>query len=304
MIHPSLLAGAAGVTAGVLALTPLSFAAPLPIFMIGLSTGWYGAAIGTVAATVLLALVASTSLAALFVVMQGGPPVLLVRQALLSRAGPQGTEWYPPEHLLAWITGYGALMLLVVLMLFSEQAALLLAETKAAYMEAFSQILADLPKQDSEVLISEIVRWVFAAAAGGWVITMVLNGLAAQGLLIRFGKNIRPASGPMDGLDLPLWLLAGLAIAATAAWAWQSEEAYGRAWLVVFAIPFAIHGLIRMHWLSRKWPARFIALLAFYGLLFFMFPWSLMALTVWGLVEQLLRIRRQRNGTGNGQEKE
>ncbi len=303
MDRNSLFGIGAGIIAGALVVTPFGFAAPFPLFMAGLGLGWPAAALGAASGTVLLGMIGGASSALLYLFTHGAVPVIIARQALLSRQVANGTEWYPAGHLAAWLSGYAALAILIAAMVFFQDALTILKETEAyyiAFLESWMKAPADPIMRDE---ISTFVGWSFGAMAGGWMIMMIVNGTLAQGVLVRMGRNRRPSPKLAD-FNLPIWLLGGLAAALLAMWLWRDGAAFGRAWLIVFALPFAIRGLATVHTLSRPWSARTLILAAFYTLLVFLFPWSVAALAGLGVVEQLIQYQRRPPGADKGQEEE
>ncbi len=84
----------------------LVYLAQLPLFAAGLWLGIGAAAMAALTASAVLLAAGGVIAAALFAGLYAAPVVLLVRQALLARNGPEGAlEWYPPGLLTAWLTG-------------------------------------------------------------------------------------------------------------------------------------------------------------------------------------------------------
>ena len=97
----------------------LVYMTQLPLFLAGLWLGTGAAALaGLTGALVLLA--ASDLLgAAVFAAVNAVPVALLVRQALLARAGSEGAVvWYPPGLLTAWLTALGLAGIAAAVLLF------------------------------------------------------------------------------------------------------------------------------------------------------------------------------------------
>src|SRR5271169_4360576 len=96
----------------------LVYLAQLPLFAAGLWLGVAAAAAAALTASVVLLAVGGIIAAALFAGLYAVPVVVLVRQALLARNGPEGAvEWYPPGLLTAWLTGLGLAALAVAVLL-------------------------------------------------------------------------------------------------------------------------------------------------------------------------------------------
>src|SRR5436305_6723628 len=83
----------------------LVYMTQLPLFLAGLWLGVGAAAIAGLSACLVMLAVGDVTAAVLFAALNAGPVILLVRQALLARQGPDGhVVWYPPGLLPAWLT--------------------------------------------------------------------------------------------------------------------------------------------------------------------------------------------------------
>ena len=83
----------------------LVYLTQLPLFVAGLWLGTSAAALAGIAACVVMLIASDLIATLLFVALNAGPVVLLVRQALLARQGDRQLHWYPPGMLTAWLTG-------------------------------------------------------------------------------------------------------------------------------------------------------------------------------------------------------
>ena len=125
VLQYNLIAIAAGLLAGLLqgALTLpsgggllLAYIAPLPLFLAGLGLGLRGGLIAAAVSGVLSLLFAGLPYAGTQAMVYSLPVIILCRQALLSRNDNAGqAHWYPPGHLLLWLSGMAIAGLVAVL---------------------------------------------------------------------------------------------------------------------------------------------------------------------------------------------
>ena len=77
----------------------LAFLTQLPLFAAGLWLGVSAAALAGSAAALILLFGGNLLAATIFTVLNAIPVIVLVRQSLLARTGPESAvEWYPPAH--------------------------------------------------------------------------------------------------------------------------------------------------------------------------------------------------------------
>ncbi len=289
-----LIAVAAGLISGLLqaaAVLPgagallLAYLAPLPLFMAGLSLGLPGAAIAILVESVISGLAAGPTYAAIQIVVYGIPIAVLCRQALLSRTDGQGqVHWYPPGQLLLWLSGLaagGMFIAVVALSLFSDG---LIAHINTV-MEPFVAQFA-VPEQ-REMLMS-LLDYLPALFASSWILGLVFNGILAQGLLTRFGQNLRP-SPKMADIRLPIaWIVLSAAALALATMDGLIGVC-GKTLAAIAIVPYFLLGLGVIHGYIQSWKARWIILIMFYGLLF-MWPLPVLVAGL-GLLNAVLRLR-------------
>ncbi len=133
--------------------------------------------------------------------------------------------------------------------------------------------------------------------ACSWLLVTAANGALAQGLLIRFARNLRP-SPDLASFDLPRWL--GLAVAATAL---LGVAAPGTAGFVgenlclILAMPYFFGGLALAHAAARRSGARaghFMLLYLFLALIIVIMSWVVIfGVAALGLIDQLVGLRQR-----------
>ena len=314
MSKQTLLAAAAGlasavvfamVLTGVPAAIMVAYFAQLPVLLVGLGLGLGHGLIATGSAMAAVVVAGGgLATAGLYFVVHALPMVILVRQALLFRAGPgQGVTWYPAGELLGILSGYAACAFLFAVVYFAGRDGGLMGVMTPVIEDQLSELLPTTEAGDREQLVA-LWRVIFPGmVASSWLVMTVLNGVLAQYLLVRSGKNLRPTPSFAD-LTLPKWL-AFAAAAAAAVWLLGGESyAYiGQTLLIIFGFPFALQGLAVVHATSATLPMRGLVLFAFY-VVFLISGWLVLVVAILGFLEPWTKIRSRLNQPRLGKEKE
>jgi hypothetical protein len=268
----------------------LAYLAQLPLFAAGLWLGVGAAVSAGITASVALLAVGGLFAAALFAGLYAAPIVLLVRQALLARNAPDGAlEWYPPGLLAVWLTGLGLLALAGAALFLGGPSGIetQLRETLAPAIDRF----VDESGSSREALTKLLALVTPGAIAASWMVMTASNGILAQGVLSRFGAAWRP-SPDLAALSLPMWLSALLVVAAASAAFTGAARFFAVNVLIVLSVPFCLAGLAVLHTAVRRLPRPNIPLAAFY-VLAGLFGWPLLVVTVVGVLEAPLGLRRR-----------
>jgi len=304
------LSVAAGLASGLIFLSVLTgealgvlliYLTPLPLVMVGLSFGLSATVIASMVSLLAVAMVAvdaAPSVAVISVV----PALVLVRQALLWRQNEDGTlEWYPPGLLLAWLTGIAA-GLLVVGTAFVSARGLGVEETVRQHVVSFvAEMAPNAPAEMRDGLIALWSALLPAMTACAWIIIAVLNGVLAQGMVVKAGHARRPTP-PYGSLELPGWMPVALGAAVVLGLLAGGDLGYvARNMAVALLWPYVFVGLTVVHQALRgRRNAGFLFAL-FYTAVFALFGWALVAIAGLGLVRHWTRLRRHK--AGGGQEK-
>jgi len=278
----------------------LSYLAPLPLMMAGLALGTGASVVAGLVAMAAVGLVAGGLSALAFGISAALPALVVAGRALLWRQAPDGSdEWYPPGHVLAWLTAAGLVLLLT--------GAALLAGTpegvKASVADTISRSLSLLAAELPEETRSQVVAWwtpIFPAMVlGSWLVMAVVNATGAQGLVARLGKARRPSPAYRE-LMLPDWLGFGLAVGALGAVLAGGDVGYVASNVAaLLLIPFMFLGLAGIHRWARGRPNAGLVLAVTYGLLILAFGWAAAAVAGLGLVRfWTMRFRRPDSGGG------
>lgn len=272
----------------------LGYLAPFPLLVAGLSLGSTAAAIGGAVGTVLVfAGSGSVLVAAAYAVTGALPAWVIARQALLGRPGPDGSiEWYPPGHLLMVLTGLGLAAFGAAVLLTLDQPDGL----DGVVREALGRMSEEVLPGGGDPASGPEAFWMAAAIPGivviSWLLMTIINAALAQGVLMRFGRNRRPAMR-LSAVDLPPWLVVAFALSVTAAMVVPGTVGF----LVlnvalILAVPFAFAGLSVVHAFARHRSARTPTLVGFYIFLV-LFGWPIVLMVGLGVIEQWLGLRRR-----------
>lgn len=268
----------------------LVYLTQLPLFVAGLWLGVGAAAAAGIAGSLVLLAVSDLLGAALFAALNAVPVALLVRQALLARRRADGVYvWYPLGLLTAWLTGYA---------LAGLGAAMLLLGGPEALHEALRGVLAtvldrlyghQVPNRDEVAgTLASIIPGVVAAS---WMVTAIVNAALAQGVLARFAANWRP-SPSLVALELPIWLHIALAITAVAVAVGGTARFIGINAMIALSVAFCLGGLAVLHAAARRLSHPTMVLVFFYTTAA-LFGWPFLVVTVLGLLEIWLGLRRR-----------
>jgi len=285
---------------------------PLPLFLSGLSMGTGAVTLSAATACLALSLmimvaavqvsgsllVALVDGAGMFIgtaITLGLPVVVLVRQALLSRTAQDGSvEWYPPGPLVVWLTGAGLFLLafsLLSLVLFGAGPSLEAIFT-AQLTDALRLVLPAAEEPQLQEAAAAAAQIGLGAGLDSWLMVIAANGILAQGVLSRFGRNLRPAPD-IAQIELPQWLgLAAAAMALVALLASGDVAFVARSLLVVLLLPYFFAGLAVIHAACRNRASRAILLIVFY-LILTLLAWPAILVAGLGVLDQTIGLRRR-----------
>ena len=299
MNRQSLFALAAGVASALLYLSILSgspgsfvlaYFSQAPLFLTGLALGLVPASIACGIA--LVGLVAATELAtaALFVLLTALPVLYVVRQALQSRQDPSGNaEWYPPGLILGGLTVYGLVLLGAAELYYAGTPGGLEAAARH-YIEAVLQLSPGADRDGIAPTVELIARYIPGTVIGSAGIMVVINAALAQGALAKTGHALRP-SPAYRSIALPSWPAFALPVAVACAFVPGWIGFIGGNAAVIVAVPFALVGLAVLHSVSRRWPARGLAL-GFIYLTTVLLGWPAILVAGIGVVDHWSPLRR------------
>jgi Predicted membrane protein (DUF2232) len=268
----------------------LVYMAQLPLFIAGLWLGVPAAVLAGLSASLLLLSASDFLAAGLFAGVNAAPVIVLVRQALLARAGGDGRlEWYPPGLLTAWLTGLALAGLVVALLLLGGPGGVE-AELRTALAPPLDRLIGESAPERAGTLhfLAMIVPGVVAAS---WMTVAAINASLAQGLLARFKANWRP-SPDFSELALPAWMPILLALAALATMIDGGARFLGANVMILLAVPFCLAGLAVLHAFARRFTYPALFLLGVYALIGAL-GWPLLLVAALGLLDSSIGLKRR-----------
>jgi len=276
-----------GIASGTLGGVMLVALSSLPLYLAGFGAGRGAFAIAIIAAIGATTVVAGVPAGGAMLLLGGIPSATLTLLAIGSPA--------PSAHRLV----LGLTVLGVVAFAVSSLGGLgVEGGLQAVMQDAFTQALAHQEAvAPLPVDVGPVVMKLAYVAAGLMIGTLMLlaaiDAALAQGVLVRFGHNLRPTP-PMASLDLPWWISVAFA-AALAAWLFGTGQiAFAGANLaIILAVPLILGGLAVIHMAVRRHPARLVMLIGVYGIAVASGGWLFVPMVALGIVEQWLGLRRR-----------
>lgn len=297
------LAGAAGITSGIVILSVISggklgfvlaYVAALPLMLVGLAFGPASAAMACLVGT---GVVAAAGLAAVpaFWVIGALPALLLTVTALRRKIGADGAAVWPEAREILPVMAGGAVLVmgLVCLAIPSEGDKTIEATLRDQAAPMFETVWPEATPDLRAAVVAMSVAIMPSIIGTAWFMMTLLNGLTAQWAVSQAGKALRPLPGGA-GLTVPLGLavLAGLAFAGRFLGGNAGYLAQNAA--ILLMLPFLVAGLADVHRMLRATPWAGLWLGLFYGVFIALFGWAAMAVTAWGLVRQCIRVGRRK----------
>jgi uncharacterized protein YybS (DUF2232 family) len=273
----------------------LSYFVQLPLMFVGLTMGLNSVIIAAGSAGIVGIAIAGWVAGLAFIFVEAVPVLLVLRQALLSRAGAGGQmEWYPPGPLLGQLTVLAALGMVAVTAAFIGQEGGLPGAVEVFLTEFVREIGLVGNDTDLAPLVGYWSRIVPAMVAISWIVMVVINGIIAQIAAVRLGWNLRATPRLID-ITLPRWCLIAVFACATASLI-TGDGTIGflaHSLLIVFLVPHFFQGLAVVHAFAGRTGARRMALAIFY-LCLLVFSWPLAGLVVvLGFIEDWAHLRRR-----------
>lgn len=278
----------------------LSYLAPLPLIMAGLALGWTAALVAGVAMMAAVAVAAGTIFVLPSAIVAALPALVASNRALLWRNATDGTvHWYPPGHVLAWLTATGLALLLIGMALVAGRPEGIQGFIAEVIGQTLDMVAANLPEETRKQVVGMWAPLFPAMIIGSWLVMASLNAIGAQALVARLGHARRP--NPLyRELMLPDWLGIGLTVVVLMAVLAGGDVGYiATNMVVVLLIPFVCLGLAGIHRWAFGRPNARLVLAATYGLLILAIGWAAAAVAGLGLVRfWTMRFRRPNSGGG------
>jgi len=283
----------------------LAYLAPLPLLMVGLGLGLRPGLVAGGTAVAVVSLFGGVLFGLTYGFANIAVTAVIMRQALLARTAPDGgLEWYPPALLLVILTGLGlAAIGLAALATLGSDGGL-----EGAVREFLTIGLGDVAVATAQTgtsmadLVEAFTQVFPAMVVVSWLAMAIINAALAQGVLMRFGRNLRPAMR-VSSIELPHWTPMLLAAAGVLALA-GGDGLIGYLAVnaaIVLLVPFFFAGLAVVHAFAGGRQARTLLLVVFYFFLL-VSGWPIALVIGLGVIEQWAGLRRRFSRTGPDQE--
>ncbi len=280
-----------------------SYAAPLPLFMVGMAFGWPAAMLAAASAFLYVLWMLGLKAAVFHLVSIAVAPIVLTWLARQWRpaaggtegeaADAEGREWYPEGRLLLWTAFLaGGLMSILLLLLGpdAEGVRRSLGELADAVLKV-TGLANDLPRDQLQQVRTYIISATPPMTTAMWMFVTLANFWAAARLVAAFGYPVRPWA-PFWKLTFHPRAMAALAVASFATLLPGIFGLIGEVFATALLIAFFILGLAVMHALTLGNPWRPVLLAVLYfGLLFI--NWLLaLPLVILGLADLAFGLRQ------------
>lgn len=281
--------------------------APVPLYLVGLGQGVRACWGAGVVALIVSGLVGGLPWMLTILMMLVAPVCILVQQALRSRPGDGGTvEWYPPGLLVLWLTLLGVVWLTMTIGVIATESGSLGAQDVMIenLRPLVAQTLPDVEAEQIDRILTIAIAWAPGFSTVAWMtIMLAFNGVLAEGLLLRFGRALRPAPD-IAALRLPTWTVWALGATLLVAFLGSGGLAYiARNLALVLMVPYVFAGLAVVHMLCRRFAAGGVILAFFYAALIVWAAVLPLGLAVLGMIDHWVNLRRSpRTGPLNKEE--
>ena len=266
---------------------------PLPSLLAGLGCGWRVAAAGGLAGAAAMAIVAEPAFAAGYGLALGVPATLA---AYLTRAtrGAHARAGYPPGRLLAVMALYGGLLPVLILPLIGGSYEILAAPLEEFYRPLILAVpelgLKPLTAADIAALAALTITLLPGAFSAYWLAIFTLNLYLAARILSASGRLGRDWPD-LASLRFPAGLSLILALTFAAAFIPGLPAVAGTSLTGGLLFAYLLAGLALLHCVARG-RSPWILWLA-YASLIVLEPYAVLLITVGGLLEAPLKLRRR-----------
>lgn len=271
----------------------ITYLAQLPLFAAGLWMGVQAAAVAGAVGIVAITFFGGVMPGILFAVSTAVPVAILVMLALRKRTWTDGLDyWYPPGNLLRAAAIWCSALLIVAAIALAAFADGISAVI-TAFVGRIGDVVAQVTGQEAAPGALEPLAGVLpGVTAWTWMIMTTINGLLAQQIVRRAGKNIRPTPAVSEIL-VPLSWAAAFGIAVAASYVLTGDLQFVTANLaIILAYPLLFQGLSVVHAALASFGAWTAGYVAFYAVLI-IFGWLAFVLVAVGMAEPLLKLRER-----------
>jgi len=305
MIATVLIALAAGCASAAMFVSILSGAltsvflfhlAPLPLMVVGLGWGPFGAAIGGVASAMALGLIFGLPTCVAFVLANALPAWWLGHLALLGRpAGPGSAstgddvalEWYPVGRILLWVAMLAAMATVATLLAMGLDG----SSIRQTMRSGWAQFLESNGVTSTDRRLDALVLIAPAAATLASVMKLTLNLWLAAKIVASSGRLRRPWPD-LKATALPPMALAGLCVAVAFCFSGGLIAIVAQTVTAALTLAYAFAGFAVLHTLTLALKNRTLWLGCAYAIVV-VFAWAILLVTLLGIADAVFGLRQR-----------
>jgi len=285
----------ASITSGAAISLLLINLAPLPLMVVGLVWGPLSAAVGGIAATVVIAALFGLPYCIAFALVNVLPAWWLAHLVLLARqrggvaaAGPnEELEWYPVGRILIWILIFATIITAATLMMMGTDAAAIQSTIRKGWVELLET--TGLALNDSTLDTLVVMAPMGAEMAA--IAMLTLNLWLAAKIAATSGRLHRPWPD-LKSIALPAVTIAALFAAVVCCFAGGLLAILAQVLTAGLSIVYAMTGFAVLHTLTLAMKSRALWLGCAYAVVAG-FAWALLAVALLGVADAVFGLRQR-----------
>jgi hypothetical protein len=270
--------------------------APLPLMVVGVVWGPLSAAVGGIAAAVVIASLFSLPYSGMFAVVNALPAWWLAHLVLLARPLPMeaavanpddSQEWYPVGRILLWIVAFATIITATTLLMMGTDAAAIQNTIRKGWgdiLESTGLTLND-STLDALVMIAPIGAEMAAVAV------LTLNLWLAAKIAATSGRLHRPWPD-LKNTALPTVMIAALFAGIVCCFSGGLPGIFAQVVTAGLSIAYALAGFAVLHTLTLAMKSRPLWLGCAYAVVAG-FAWALLAVALLGLADAVFGLRQR-----------
>ncbi len=285
----------ASITSGAVISLLLINLAPLPLMVVGLAWAPLSAAIGGIAATVVIASLFGLPYSIAFAVVNVLPAVWLAHLVLLARphandgaSDPNGAlEWYPVGRILVWVVIFATILTAAMLLTMGTDAAAIQKTIRSGWTEVVEATGLTLNNStlDALVVIAPIGAEIAAVAM------LTINLWLAAKIAATSGRLHRPWPD-LKETTLPRTTIAVLFAALVCCFSGGLLAILAQILMSGLSIAYAMTGFAVLHTITLAMKSRALWLGCIYAVVAG-FAWALLAIALLGLADAVFGLRQR-----------
>jgi hypothetical protein len=271
--------------------------APLPLMVVGLVWGPVSAAIGGIAATIVIASLFGLPYSVVFAMMNALPAWWLAHLVLLARPLPADAaaalpadktlEWYPVGRILLWIVVFATIITAAALFMMGSDAAAIQSTIRRGWVELVESTGLNLNDSTLDTLV--IIAPIGAEMAA--VAMLTLNLWLSAKIAAMSGRLHRPWPD-FKNTTLPMMTIAVLFAAVACCFAGGLVAILAQVVTAGLSVAYAMAGFAVLHTLTLAMKGRALWLGCAYAVVAG-FAWALLAVALLGLADAIFGLRQR-----------